>query len=118
MKQNLRAQHILIDETCDLCGDHQETLLHSLWLCDHAQIVWKSDPGFAPLYQKQYRKFEDLVEELMHRDSTYQVALSSTIGWCLWQCRNRLKENPLTWQLHELGNRAKELVLEYLDVKK
>ena len=54
----------------------------------------------------------------MHRDSTYQVALSSTIAWCLWQCWNRLKENQLTWQLHELGNRAKELVLEYLDVKK
>jgi len=77
MKQNLRARHIPIDETCDLCDDHQETLLHGLWLCDHAQFVWKSDPGFAPLYQKQYREFEDLVEEVMHRGSAYRVALFS-----------------------------------------
>ena len=45
-------------------------------------------------------------------------ALFSNIAWCLWQRQNRLRENQLTWQLHELGNRAKELVLEYLDEKK
>ena len=48
----------------------------------------------------------------------HMTQLFSTIAWCLWQLQSRLRENQLTWQLHELGNRAKELVLEYLDVKK
>lgn len=80
MKQNLRAQHISIDETCGLCDDHQETLLHSLWLCDHAQFVWKLDSDFAPLYQKQYTKFEDLVVEMMLRGFAYRVAFFSTVA--------------------------------------
>uniref|UniRef100_A0A7N2L8W6 Reverse transcriptase zinc-binding domain-containing protein n=1 Tax=Quercus lobata TaxID=97700 RepID=A0A7N2L8W6_QUELO len=34
MKQNLCAQHVPINETCDQCGEQRETLLRSLWLCD------------------------------------------------------------------------------------
>ena len=26
IKQNLKSQHILVDETCSLCDDHQETV--------------------------------------------------------------------------------------------
>lgn len=53
IKQNLKSQHILMDKTCTQCDDHQETLMNSLWLCDHAQSVWKLDPSFNVLYQKQ-----------------------------------------------------------------
>ena len=56
------VRHIPIDETCDLCEEHQEMLLHSLWLCDHAQFFSKSNPGFAPLFQKRYHSFRDLLE--------------------------------------------------------
>ena len=33
-KQNLRARHVPVDETCELCGEQKETLMHSLWLCN------------------------------------------------------------------------------------
>ena len=33
-KQNHRARHVPVDETCELCGEQKETLMHSLWLCD------------------------------------------------------------------------------------
>ena len=36
IKQNLKSQHIPMDETCTVCDDHQETLMNYLWLCDHA----------------------------------------------------------------------------------
>ncbi|XP_030941915.1 uncharacterized protein LOC115966927 [Quercus lobata] len=38
------------------------------------------------------------------------------VAWCLWQRRNRLREHQHTWQLHEIGNKAKELVQEFWDV--
>ena len=114
-KQNLRARHIPIDETCDLCEDHQETLLHSLWLCDHAQFVWKSDPGFAPLFQKRYRSFRDLLEAVMLKSSQFRVALFCTTAWSLWQRRNRLREKQPSWTLHELGSRAKAYVVDFLN---
>ena len=95
-KQNLRAGHVLVDETCELCGEQKETLMHSLWLCDQAQYVWQSDPSFFSLYQRQYRSFMDLISEVLNRFSTYRIALFSTIAWALWQRRNRLRKRQHT----------------------
>ena len=78
-------------------GEQRESLMHSLWLCDQAQFVWKSDPSFASLYQRQYRSFMDLILEVLNRFSTYRIALFSTIAWALWQRRNRLHGRQYTW---------------------
>ena len=118
IKQNLKSQHIPMDETCTLCDDYQETLMNYLWLCDHAEFVWKLDPGFNVLYQKRYRSFMDLVEVMLQQGSSFHIALFSTIPWCLWQQRNRLREHQPSWPLHEIGARAKDLVMEYFKVHK
>ena len=60
--------------------------------------------------------FFDLLEEVMVNASEFQVALFSTISWCLWQRRNRLRENQTTWPLLEVGERAGMLVREYLEI--
>ena len=49
-KHNLVRRQIPVDKTCSFCDDHQETILHVLWLCDHAKAVWKSCFYFAQLY--------------------------------------------------------------------
>ena len=46
-KMNLKARHIPLDDTCDYCGDHSESILHCLWLCDQSRSVWFSVPGFC-----------------------------------------------------------------------
>ena len=56
-KLNLRARHFPLEDACELCGDYQETTLHSLWLCEHAQAVWKSDITFTQYYRKCFRTF-------------------------------------------------------------
>ena len=33
-KQNLVARHIPFGNVCDGCGDHSESVMHVLWLCD------------------------------------------------------------------------------------
>ena len=33
-KQNLKARHLPVGEECDGCGEHTESIVHSLWLCD------------------------------------------------------------------------------------
>uniref|UniRef100_A0A7N2N060 Reverse transcriptase zinc-binding domain-containing protein n=1 Tax=Quercus lobata TaxID=97700 RepID=A0A7N2N060_QUELO len=45
-KQNLCQRHVLVDASCPLCDEHTESLMHCLWLCDHAKAVWKSDICF------------------------------------------------------------------------
>ncbi|XP_075657295.1 uncharacterized protein LOC142627336 [Castanea sativa] len=102
-KLSLKARHLPVRDICELCGDFQETTLHSLWLCEHAQAVWKLDINFVPYYKKGFRSFFNLLEEVLCRGSTYHVALFSTMAWCLWQRRNRLRMSQSVWPLHEIG---------------
>ena len=118
IKLSLRAQHLPVEDTCELCRDFQETTLHSLWLCEHAQVVWKSNINFVLYYKKGFRTFFDLLEEVLHKGSKYHVASFSTMAWCLWQRRNRLQMNQSVWPLHEIGDRAKGLVIEFFDTNK
>ncbi|XP_050290307.1 uncharacterized protein LOC126728544 [Quercus robur] len=117
-KQNLKARHIPLDDTCVMCDDQPKTLLHCLWLCSHAQSVWGSDITFANLYKKKHRSFFDLLDDVMQNSSGYCVALFSTIAWSLWQRRNQIRENQGTLPLHEVGDRAKALVVEFLEANK
>ena len=114
-KQNLRHQHVPVEASCSLCDEHAESLIHCLWLCDHAQAVRKSDSCFARYYRKQYQSFLELLGEVMCTGSGFHVALFFTISWCLWQRRNRLRENQPTWLLKEDGDRARALVLEFFE---
>ena len=91
-KQNLKAQHIQVDETCDQCGDHPEDILHCLWLCDEARTIWRSDPGFQFLHRKNCRSFFDLVTVLLTEGSGYRISLFAKIASCIWQRHNRLRE--------------------------
>lgn len=117
-KQNLRQQHVLVEASCALCDEHTESLIHCVWLCDHAQAVWKSDISFSRYNKKQYRSLFELLEEVMSNGSRYHVALFSTIAQCLWQRSNRLRENQPTWLLKEVGDRARTLVMEFFEACK
>ena len=116
--QNLRYRHVPVEASCPTCDEHSESLIHCLWLCEHAQVMWKSNGNFVRFYKKQYRSFLDLLEEVLDNASGFQVALFSTISWCLWQRRNRVRENQPTWPLLEVGERAVSLVQKFLDLSK
>ena len=72
-KQNLCQRHVLVDASCPLCDEHTESLLHCLWLCDHAKAVWKSDICFARYYRKQHRDFLELLGEVMRSGSVAEA---------------------------------------------
>ena len=84
IKQNLKARHLPVEETCELCGDSQESLMHSIWLCEHAQSVWKSELCFVQYYRKGFRIFFILLE-VLRKGSGFHVAWFSAIVWSLWQ---------------------------------
>ena len=56
-KQNLRHRHVPVEASCPTYDEHSESLIHCLWLCEHAQAVWKSNIHFVRFYRKQYRSF-------------------------------------------------------------
>ena len=58
----------------------------------------------------------DLLDSVFELGASFSIALFSTIAWCLWQHRNKLRERQLTWPLQEIGRRAKELVVEFFEI--
>ena len=118
IKPNLRIRNIMVDEACSLCEDGRETILHSLWYCEHAQTVWKAERSFVDLYKKQHRSFMDLFEMVNKEGSTFRTAWFATIAWSLWQRQNRIRKHQTTWPLMEIGRRAKAMVEEYFDAQK
>ncbi|XP_030964030.1 uncharacterized protein LOC115985202 [Quercus lobata] len=61
------------------------------------------------------RSFFELLEVLFCEGSGFRCALFAKVAWCLWQRRNKLRVQQQTWQLHEIGDRAKALVQEFWD---
>ena len=114
-KQNLRLQHIQIDDTCDGCSDQSESLMHYLWLCDQARSAWLSNPGFFFLTRRIVGPLWRFWRLFSARFG-FWCALFAMIAWCLWERRNRIRECQRTWQLYEVGDRPKELVQEFWDV--
>ncbi|KAL4610409.1 hypothetical protein ACB092_08G047800 [Castanea dentata] len=115
-KQNLVARHIPVGNICDGCGDHSESVLHALWLYDQVRSVWMSDPGFLFLVQAKCRSFMQLLEVLFAHGSGFRIALFTVVEWSLWQYRNRMREHQSVWPLHELGDWARTLLVEFWEV--
>lgn len=69
------AQHIPVGNICDGHGDHLESVLHALWLCDQVRSVWISDPVFLFLVQAKCRSFMELLE----------VLFAHGLGFCIAQ---------------------------------
>lgn len=116
-KRNLKHRHAVGDDFCPLCDDTQETILHSLWYCEQAQAVWRSERSFEPLYEKKHRTFMELFEAVSMLSSSFHIAWFAIIAWCLWQRRNRLREHQLAWPLLEVGQRARVLVAKFFDAQ-
>ena len=51
------ARHIPVGNICDGCGDHSESVMHALWLCDQVRSVWMTDPDFLFLVQANAGRF-------------------------------------------------------------
>ena len=117
-KLNLMAWYIPIDDVYDGCKDHADSIMHCLWLCDQARAVWLSNLRFSFMVQKNCRSFVELLKVLFWEGSGFRIALFATICWCLWQQINRVREHQPLWQLHEIRERAEELVLAYLEAHK
>ena len=69
-----------MDDICDGCGDHVESIMHCLWLHDQAKSVWRSDPRFSFLFRKQVRFVQDLLEEVLKNGNGFRVALFVTMA--------------------------------------
>ncbi|XP_075665470.1 uncharacterized protein LOC142635149 [Castanea sativa] len=108
--------HILPDNSCNLCEDHLEDVLHCLWLCDYAKCVWLSDQTFSFPCSRVFRSFGDLVSFILTKTSSNTAALFSMIAWSIWTRCNKLQVKQQVWDVGYTVKKAKELLQEFRDV--
>ncbi|XP_043814104.1 uncharacterized protein LOC122724008 [Manihot esculenta] len=90
---NLRKRKVEVQDACIVCGLFQETELHLLHDCTHAQAVWVSSIiGWEPIHDLKIW-FSNLIMTGTHTQKEELFMLS----WSLWHSRNQL----LWQQKHE-----------------
>lgn len=57
-----------------------QSIMHCIWLYDQANFVWRSDPRFSFLFQKEVRSMQDLLEEVPKNGPGFRVALFATVA--------------------------------------
>lgn len=87
-KFNFHVRHVLNDNLCNLCDEHQKDAIHCLWLCDHVKHIWLSDSMFSFLRTKNFRLFNELVTYALSTTSLGTTTLFSMVAWCIWNRRN------------------------------
>nr|POE90329.1 hypothetical protein CFP56_66550 [Quercus suber] len=108
----------LEDNSCNLCEDHPEDVLHCLWLCDYTKCVWLSDQTFSFPHTKVFRSFGDLVSFILFDTSINTAALFSMVAWSIWTRRGKLRVKQQVWDVGDMVKKTKELLQEFQDVQR
>lgn len=95
----LHRRHIKTKANCPLCGCEEETLYHSLLMCDHARKFW--DAGRLhfdikpPKLHPNSWSMDILNPNLVKRDD---AALMISIMWAIWHSRNKYTHGETSYQ--------------------
>lgn len=92
-KKNLKRRKILNEDTCDQCGQAEESVLHAIWECSRLSPIWDAKPDFS---FRQVRSFADIKELLLYvSNACDKVELLVVIMWNIWFRRNQLRVSQL-----------------------
>lgn len=84
VKANLFRRHIRLDETCDLCGAHRETVTQAIFRCNKISQVWNNSPFLVYIHGTNSSSFQEIVDRV--RTSVNQENFLSflTKAWVAW----------------------------------
>ena len=58
----------------------------------------------------------EILKALFNEGSAYRCVVFAMVAWCLWQRQNKIRKRQPSWSLHDIGDKAKEMVREFWDV--
>ncbi|CAN1122548.1 Putative ribonuclease H protein At1g65750 [Linum perenne] len=84
---NLLRRNCATSPTCPVCNSQDETLLHCLFLCHHAQSSWLSIPGI-PTPGNSNDRFFTWFMALQDSPRTTDATNAAAMCWNIWKARN------------------------------
>ncbi|CAI9755784.1 unnamed protein product [Fraxinus pennsylvanica] len=81
----LRAKRVDVDSRCPVCHLHEESVLHTLVLCEFAQKVWEA-AGVNSSSPTATNFKEWLIGTLEHHNQEHELIVM--IAWAIWTNRN------------------------------
>jgi hypothetical protein len=80
----LTHRHILICDSCVFCG-REETMQHSLLLCQHAQKLWWSG---IRLHRTDFMSTKSWLFEFLSETMELEAKVLAVWFWHIWETRN------------------------------
>ena len=88
---NMRKRGIVIDNTCQTCGESTETLNHMLFECRVAKEIWEMIPtSFYVSASTSDNLIENINYLLVGAKQDKREALNFFAGWNIWKMRNNI----------------------------
>lgn len=81
MKERLRFRHIVDASTYQVCGLESETIIHSLFECNDAQVIWALSPLVGLLLEEPVGTFTDRFEWVANHTSRDDLRMFCTLAW-------------------------------------
>ncbi|KAL2902577.1 hypothetical protein RDABS01_027659 [Bienertia sinuspersici] len=101
-KGRLTERHIIQDKSCLLCGNDDESIIHSLIDCREIACVWRNSPLAGYIENAPRSSFREMFKWLLQRLNNDELRQCSVIMWAGWSFRNSMvHEEP--WNCLQQG---------------
>ncbi|XP_071913980.1 uncharacterized protein [Coffea arabica] len=97
VNENIKTRSMQGNPLCKCCGVFSESTEHMLFLCSHAEAIWKVTPiqwdGLENLREKFWLWWSELVEATAREKGKEHITFIVNLLWQIWKDRNEINFN-------------------------
>ncbi|XP_027177900.1 uncharacterized protein LOC113777055 [Coffea eugenioides] len=97
VNENIKTRSMQGNPLCKCCGVFSESTEHMLFLCSHAEAIWKVTPiqwdGLENLREKFWLWWSELVEATAREKGEEHITFIVNLLWQIWKDRNEINFN-------------------------
>ncbi|KAL2899415.1 hypothetical protein RDABS01_024497 [Bienertia sinuspersici] len=93
----LFERHIIDSKTCPICGNQEESIVHTFFSCKYAQEIWSKTEFSSLVSEAPSNSFAERLLWLAGKVKREELTTILTLAWAAWHCRNKEvieKETP------------------------
>ena len=88
--ENLELKMVVADSRCRICGEAGESILHALFVCQHAHDVWELTSFTVSEFFNRVACLWDVWDIVYSKVAFNEIQLFGLIMWGIWRARNRI----------------------------